>query len=297
VSPHPASFSLSQLRWTHAGYAGCRLLRSRRAASGGPGLASPALGGLRPPNNPAGWLSVVSAPLPPSYFTRSRCLKARTADIPRMSKKSVRVRAATRRDLPLMRHLQQKLAHAIGYMPPAAIDSCLDAGWIQTADLNDDAAGFILARPRLACSPTLTPIIQAAVHFDALRRHVGLAMVDQLAVKAKAAGQEALTCWCAEELDANIFWEAAGFIKVGHRDPGNARDRLLNLWRLPLAFPFQTTLIGRPTRAGFFAKKAPPITLTPLAVALSQASNVDRLRLLPPSSLRYALSSGKALAA
>lgn len=200
---------------------------------------------------------------------------------------TVAVRPARRRDLPMMRHLQAKLAHAIGYMPPAGVDVALESGWIQTATYNDDEAGFILSRPQLKCSPTLRPIIQSAVHFDLQRRHVGLALLDAVAEQAIADGMEGITCWCAEELEANAFWKAAGFIHVGTRDPHNARNRKLNLWRLALKFPFQTTLVGRPSRAGFYAKRSAGVTLTPLAVALSQATNAERFRLMPAASMRF----------
>jgi hypothetical protein len=70
-------------------------------------------------------------------------------------------------------------------------------------------------------------IFQAAVQYDARRRHLGLALVADLVERARDAGARGLSLRCLSYLEANDFWTAAGF-RLLTTEPG--AKGTLNVW-------------------------------------------------------------------
>lgn len=145
------------------------------------------------------------------------------------------IRVATSKDLAFIKHLAARNSNAVGFIPDAGVLNYVDAGCVTITRENDDEAGYLLARPREAGRAYIRPIVQAAVCFDARRRRHALSLVDDLARAAFVSGQLLLQCWCREELEANDFWQAAGFIAVARRHAGSARGKPCILWRRPLS--------------------------------------------------------------
>lgn len=101
----------------------------------------------------------------------------------------------------------------------------------------------------------MRPITQAAIAFDAQRRHNGLALIASEAAAAREAGQVALQAMCRSDLDANDFWNAAGFEKIGEYDPKNARKKTMICWRRRLITAVPTWYHQLPPVAGHKARK------------------------------------------
>ena len=134
------------------------------------------------------------------------------------------LRAATPADLAYVVSLQKRNHEALGFIPRAALAEKIDLGRIWLAAENGDPAGYLhhgsLAVPEVR-------IFQAAVQYDARRRHLGLALVADLVARARAAGARGVSLRCLDFLDANDFWLAAGFRRLA-TEPG-ARGTL-NVW-------------------------------------------------------------------
>jgi len=145
------------------------------------------------------------------------------------------IRTATLADLLFIRDMQRRFSNQIGFIPLAATEREIEWGHVFHANLNDDDAGFLLVQPALSGQRTTAAIIQAAVRMDAQRQHIGLALVEAIAAKAKRAGSKILQCSCRSDLDANQFWPAAGFVAVAARTGGKAHGRPIILWRRQLA--------------------------------------------------------------
>src|SRR5205823_1927664 len=139
---------------------------------------------------------------------------------------------ATVRELCYVRALQRRFSAQLGCLPMAALEQYLAWGQVLVSIENDEAEGAIVFRPVLRCQPTTASIVQAAVCMDAQRRQHGLDLVSATLARLPTI-VELVQCWCAEELEANSFWRAAGFRLVATRTPNNARRRRLLLWRLP----------------------------------------------------------------
>jgi hypothetical protein len=131
---------------------------------------------------------------------------------------------ATPADLAYVVALQKRNHEALGFIPRAALSEKIDRGHLWLARENGEPAGYLhhgsLAVPEVR-------VFQAAVQYDARRRHHGLALVADFVARAKAAGARAASLRCLDFLDANDFWTAAGFSLIG-TEPG-ARGTL-NVW-------------------------------------------------------------------
>lgn len=138
---------------------------------------------------------------------------------------------ATQADLAFVLDLQRKHSNALGFLPRAAIDWYLLNDRVRLATENGEPAGYVLGRPAYRWAPLMRPITQAAVAMDAQRRHIGLSLVARVCEEAAAAGQIGVQSMCAEGLDANHFWLAAGFKLIGRLTPANTRGREMLCWR------------------------------------------------------------------
>lgn len=141
------------------------------------------------------------------------------------------IRQATEADRLFVDSLQKKFSKQLGFIPDAALDWYLSAGRILLTLENEEPAGYVLGREYLRWNFSIRPITQAAVCFDAQRRHIGLALVNRTEADARRVGQVALQACCAEGLDANEFWKAAGFVEICRLKPDNARKRQIIVWR------------------------------------------------------------------
>src|SRR5687768_5602326 len=141
------------------------------------------------------------------------------------------VSPATPSDLAYVVALQKRNHEALGFIPRAALAEKIDLGRIRLVAENGDPAGYLhhgsLAVPEVR-------IFQAAVQYDARRRHHGLALVADLVERARDAGARGVSLRCLDFLDANDFWRAAGFERIG-TEPG-ARGTL-NVWAARLNEP------------------------------------------------------------
>lgn len=138
------------------------------------------------------------------------------------------VRAAVDADLAYVVDVQKRHGDALGFLPRAALAEKIALGRVHLALENGAPAGF-LHHGSLAAREVR--VFQAAIQYDARRRHLGLALVDDLLGRAAAAGARGVSLRCLTDLDANHFWRAAGFrlldTEPGARGPLNVWGRVL----------------------------------------------------------------------
>jgi len=165
-------------------------------------------------------------------------------------KATQRLSRATLSDLKFIDSLQKKFGRSLGFLPTEALTVNLEAGNVDLAMENDEPAGYLLCRPRLAWQPLLGSIVQAAVCMDAQRRHHGLALLLQVEERARRAGQVALQANCAVGVEANEFWQAAGFKPIAHLTPATVSGREIICWRKPLLRKLPSWFTQLPKQAG-----------------------------------------------
>jgi ribosomal protein S18 acetylase RimI-like enzyme len=161
-----------------------------------------------------------------------------------------RLSRATLSDIKFIDSLQKKFGRSLGFLPYEALEVNLEAGNVDLAMENEEPAGYLLCRPRLAWQPLLGSIVQAAVAMDAQRRHHGLALLLQVEERARRAGQVALQANCAIGVEANEFWAAAGFKPIAHLTPATVSGREIICWRKPLTRKLPRWFTMLPKQAG-----------------------------------------------
>lgn len=144
------------------------------------------------------------------------------------------VRIATLRDRSYVTSLAKKFSAEVGFLPHEAIRKRIEQAAVRIVEENGAPAGFMVTANQLSDARHIRPIFQAAVQMDAQRRHLGLRLLATLAADAYAGRQQFLQCWCREGLEANEFWQAAGFVKIATRCTQATRKLPSILWRKPL---------------------------------------------------------------
>lgn len=160
------------------------------------------------------------------------------------------IRTATEADILFLDSLQKKYRGCLGFLPRPALDFYARHGLVTVAQENGEPAGFLLGKEKLRYEPRIRPIFQAAIAMDAQRRHHGLALVALLCEQAKAAGQLAVQANCAADLEANEFWEAAGFQAINAMTPDTLRGRPIICWRKSIDIQLPDFFWTPPLRAG-----------------------------------------------
>lgn len=126
--------------------------------------------------------------------------------------------------------LARKNAEALSFIPAPRLEQYSQNGQILVAFENDEPCGFLV----LGNGAETMRVYQACIQYDSRRREHGLALVRRLVAKATQKGCQSISLWCADDLESNEFWRAAGFTFAGQRTGGRSRGRLHNRWMMSL---------------------------------------------------------------
>ena len=118
------------------------------------------------------------------------------------------------RDLKFIEHLSNRFNHAVGFIPRIALVNRIEGragGGVLLARVNKQEGGFLHYGSMIhnECR-----IFQAAIDYDLQRQHHGLTLVNDFIERADDAGVRLITLRCRTDLNANRFWQAAGFRHV-----------------------------------------------------------------------------------
>jgi hypothetical protein len=170
----------------------------------------------------------------------------------------VRVRDAVPGDLPFIDALQRKHAKAVGWMPTKQLEGHIARGHVVIAVEEDASSG---AAPRCESGadrahPHPSPLpegegarIGYCIGVDKYFKREDTGIIYQMniapgrqrelvgATLLKAMfercpyGVKLFCCWCAQDLAANYFWEAMGFVPLAFRAGSRKRDRIHIFWQ------------------------------------------------------------------
>lgn len=186
----------------------------------------------------------------------------------------VLVRPATMDDLPFVDRLQKKHSNQVGWMPTKALVGKIEAGQVLVADatnadcrlLNVDGGenahlqqstinhqqspvGYVIGQDQYFKRDDVGIIYQMNVTPSHQRGLVGVTLIKALFGRA-AYGCRLFCCWCAQDIEANYFWESLGFIPLAFRAGSREKGRVHIFWQrriregdatTPYWFPSQTT--------------------------------------------------------
>jgi hypothetical protein len=165
------------------------------------------------------------------------------------------IRAAVAGDLPFIDRLQKMHTKAVGWMPTNQLEGCIKLGRVllaeevqsdecrvQNEEKGGDSSPSFCTHHSALCTSAPTPIgylLAADRYFK--RDDVGIiyqmnvlperqrGLVAASLLKAQfersAYGCKLYCCWCAQDLAANKFWEAMGFVALAFRTGGTGNGR------------------------------------------------------------------------
>lgn len=136
--------------------------------------------------------------------------------------------------------LMRKNSEALGFLPLSALDKYAAAGnvWLQYE--NDEPCGYLV----FGYGYPVCKVVQCCIQADARRRDGASRLIEALVSRCNAAGYSAISLRCADDLEANGFWQAMGFVFTGQELGGQRRGRRINRWVLPLLDSAQPDLFG-----------------------------------------------------
>jgi hypothetical protein len=133
------------------------------------------------------------------------------------------------RDLKFLDHLQKKFSHQIGFLPKQALEWNIEKGKVSIALENDEPAAYLLGKGNYLRDPHFGIIYQAAVSYDARRRLMGTALVQHF-IDHMEPNVRLIGLWCAQDIEANEFWNACGFEAIAARHGSRRKGRVHIFW-------------------------------------------------------------------
>jgi len=125
----------------------------------------------------------------------------------------VRLSPADTQAISYIDHLSGKNGHCVGFLPLVAYQDALARARITMLFENGQPGGYLIHGP----PKRRMKIYQVCIEEELRRIEFGTALVNDLRDMAIAAKSHEISLHCAEDLEANSFWRALGFLHTGRR--------------------------------------------------------------------------------
>jgi hypothetical protein len=163
----------------------------------------------------------------------------------------ITTRPATADDLPFIDALQKSYAKQVGWMPTKQLEGKINARQVIVAEEVAGGQWPVASReaspPATSHSSLATPVGYCIGHDQYFKRDdVGIiyqlnvvpdhrrGLIGAALLKAQfersAYGCRLYCCWCAQDIEANHFWEACGFVPLAFRAGSETRRRVHIFW-------------------------------------------------------------------
>jgi len=184
---------------------------------------------------------------------------------------NIAIRPGVMSDLPFIDALQKKHAKMVGWMPTQQLEGKIASGHVhvaeevgslqQAAGRNAGSAlpaadcllpaplGYCIGHDQYFKRDDVGIIYQLNVLPGKQRGLIGATLLKAMFDRA-AYGCRLFCCWCAQDIQANHFWESMGFIPLAFRAGSREKGRVHIFWQrriragdcvTPYWFPSQTT--------------------------------------------------------
>jgi hypothetical protein len=183
----------------------------------------------------------------------------------------IAIRPAVMGDVPFMDSLQRMHTKMVGFFPTAQFEGNIKHGRVLIAEeISESGArepvGYCIGADRYFKHDDVGIIYQLNVKPGRQRSLVG-AMLLKEQFERSADGCKLYCCWCAQDIAANKFWEAMGFVPLAFRTGSAAKSRIHIFWQkrirrgdttTPWWFPSETS--GGAVRENRLVLPIPPGT-------------------------------------
>lgn len=139
-------------------------------------------------------------------------------------------------DLTFIDALQKMHSHMVGFLPRKAIEKHIEEGIGLIAEERAQSGegaipvGYAIARDQYLKRDDVGIIYQLNVMPIRHRQLVGATLVKGVFEQA-AYGCRLFSAWCAQDIQANWFWESLGFVPLAFRTGSRAKQRIHIFWQ------------------------------------------------------------------
>jgi N-acetylglutamate synthase-like GNAT family acetyltransferase len=142
----------------------------------------------------------------------------------------VSVRDATLADVAFIDSLQKIHSKQVGFMSRGQLEGKFKAGEVLVAeDATGKGVGYCIGTDRYFKHDDVGIIYQLNVAPGRQRGFVGATLLKAMFDRA-AYGCRLFCCWCAQDIEANRFWEACGFVPLAFRAGSEKKRRVHIFW-------------------------------------------------------------------
>lgn len=151
----------------------------------------------------------------------------------------ITIRPGTMDDVPFLDSLQKLHTKQVGWMPTAQFEGKIKAGHVLIAEesiargplsvatdvgprTTDHRVGYCIGNDQYFKRDDCGIIYQLNVAPNRQRGFIGAALLRAMFDRA-AYGCRLFCCWCAQDIEANHFWEAMGFVPLAFRTGSRTR--------------------------------------------------------------------------
>jgi hypothetical protein len=169
----------------------------------------------------------------------------------------IAIRPAALADLAFIDSLQKQHTHMVGWMPTKQLEGKIKAGHVIVAEEGPSTGsgqpappvGYCIGHDQYFKRDDVGIIYQMNIDPAHQRGFIGAMLVKAMFERA-AYGCRLFCCWCAQDIDANYFWESLGFVPLAFRSGSRGKGRVHIFWQrriragdttTPYWFPSQTT--------------------------------------------------------
>jgi hypothetical protein len=145
----------------------------------------------------------------------------------------VMVRVATARDLPFLDALQGMHRHMVGWFPKQQMEAYVSGGHVLVAEHDAQPRmqlGYCIAKDQYSGRDDCGIVYQLNV-MPVRQRHLVGATLVKTTLERAAYGCRLFSCWCAQDIQANYFWEALGFMPLAYRAGSTGKQRVHIFWQ------------------------------------------------------------------
>lgn len=135
---------------------------------------------------------------------------------PRMGEISIRQAVLSGGDVKFTDELQRKHARMVGWFPTKQLETYVSRGHVLIAESESERVGYVIAHDRYFKHDDCGIVYQLNVVPSKQRGLIGASLIKAVFDRA-AYGCKLFCCWCAQDLEANCFWESIGFVPLAFR--------------------------------------------------------------------------------
>ena len=141
----------------------------------------------------------------------------------------IKVREATLADLPFIDSLQKIHNKQVGFLHRETLEGKINLKHVIVAEESGERVGYCIGNDKYFKHENVGVIYQLNVAPGKQRNLVGAHLVGGMFDRA-AYGCTLFCLWCAQDIQANFFWESIGFVPLAFRAGSRKRDRVHIFW-------------------------------------------------------------------